>query len=368
MILTLTALDTLFFRDGRPFDMGEDNWAETLALPRPSTLYGALRTWYAQQTHQNPQDCVEETAKLRIKKIAYWMDGEMYYHLPMDYVEPKGKEGELEALRLFTGNVEQWASSARYEALLIASQPAEALPDGLVQADFMKAYVQGESIERPCYRRVKDIFTEEQKIGIGIDNQTYAVEEGKLFRTGMMRPNTAKHGVVKIVLDIDMEGGELPQEAETLIRLGGETKNVHVQARQFSLADFEPNSEDEGTYFKIYLQTAAYFSEGWPKLALLFGDAVKELGIKPLTAAIGKPFRFGGYDMLINKPKVTYSYVPAGSVFYYQITKGNFKAVYQAYEQMNKPHSIHEGDGSKAGEGYGLFCLCNVKATGVDDG
>lgn len=46
MIISLEAIDTLFFRDGKPFTMGEDNFASGIFPPAPSVLYGALRSAY----------------------------------------------------------------------------------------------------------------------------------------------------------------------------------------------------------------------------------------------------------------------------------------------------------------------------------
>ena len=46
MILELQPLDTLFFRDGKPFNKGEENWADAIFPPFPATIYGALRTAY----------------------------------------------------------------------------------------------------------------------------------------------------------------------------------------------------------------------------------------------------------------------------------------------------------------------------------
>ncbi|HEC25711.1 MAG TPA: hypothetical protein ENI54_06865, partial [bacterium] len=46
MIVEIDALDTLFFRDGKPFTMAENRWADTVFPPFPSVIYGALRSAY----------------------------------------------------------------------------------------------------------------------------------------------------------------------------------------------------------------------------------------------------------------------------------------------------------------------------------
>ena len=43
MIIEISALDTLFFRDGKPFSMGENHWTNSIFPPNMSTVYGADR-------------------------------------------------------------------------------------------------------------------------------------------------------------------------------------------------------------------------------------------------------------------------------------------------------------------------------------
>ena len=44
MTIQLDALDTLFFKDGKPFSLGEETWADGIFPPPPSVVYGATRT------------------------------------------------------------------------------------------------------------------------------------------------------------------------------------------------------------------------------------------------------------------------------------------------------------------------------------
>jgi len=49
MRIEIKSFDTLFFRDGKPFTMSEDNWADGIFPPPPSVIYGALRAAYFAQ-------------------------------------------------------------------------------------------------------------------------------------------------------------------------------------------------------------------------------------------------------------------------------------------------------------------------------
>lgn len=54
MWLFIHPQDTLFFRDGRPFNAGADVWTNTVFPPYPHTIYGMLRTLFAHCFLEHP--------------------------------------------------------------------------------------------------------------------------------------------------------------------------------------------------------------------------------------------------------------------------------------------------------------------------
>ncbi len=58
MRLFIEPTDPLLFRTGRPFDAGENNFAETLFPPTPETIQGAVRAAIA--THWKPEKSLAE--------------------------------------------------------------------------------------------------------------------------------------------------------------------------------------------------------------------------------------------------------------------------------------------------------------------
>jgi len=57
------------------------------------------------------------------------------------------------------------------------------------------------------------------------------------------------------------------------------------------------------------------------------------LKLRLLTASIGKPLNIGGFDMKERKPKPMYKAVPAGSVYYFEITEGDIQKVFEIFNQ-----------------------------------
>ena len=88
MIIEIEALDTLFFRDGKPFSMGEEVWADGVFPPSPSVIYGALRSAYF-ANNSNELDRANEsddpTSNLEITSIYYRFKNANYLPLPGGY-------------------------------------------------------------------------------------------------------------------------------------------------------------------------------------------------------------------------------------------------------------------------------------------
>ena len=90
-------LDTLFFRDGRPFTMGSETWANLIFPPYPSTLYGAIRSWLIFE-RGNIQDfkngkfkdeigTPNEKGKLSLKGPFIAIENKFYFPIPIDMLD-----------------------------------------------------------------------------------------------------------------------------------------------------------------------------------------------------------------------------------------------------------------------------------------
>jgi len=104
MIIRIRPLDTFFFRDGKPFSLGQETWADGVFPPSPSILYGALRAIYFSEypdefKKANTPD--DPTLKLKIKGIFLEIGEKIYLPVPADFVITKD-EGENKTSCLLT--------------------------------------------------------------------------------------------------------------------------------------------------------------------------------------------------------------------------------------------------------------------------
>lgn len=323
MKFRIRPLDTLFFRDGKPFSMGEDSWADGVFPPYPSALYGALRTWYIFQ-HSTPfsQTAIDESEGIVVESVQYRLPAGRQVPMPLDLVEPEEKteaaineeerEKEYRVIKLELNENAGTLSNHPLPGLLFPPENIEisALEDGLIsnEGDF-ENYLRG-NLQEVKVRRIKDWAQTEAKIGIGRDDFTNFTSDGMLYRVGMRRTTD-----FEILTEATLPGSYGKREAHTLLKFGAEGKFVSFEeskGREYAIGINKDSIALKSGFFKIYLSTPAIFLEGWsPNLA--------QFGVKAelIAAAIGKPVHIGGFDMVKRKPKPMYKAVPAGSVYYY---------------------------------------------------
>ncbi|ACF13411.1 CRISPR-associated protein, Cmr3 family [Chloroherpeton thalassium ATCC 35110] len=312
--LKLTALDTLFFRDGRPFSMGDESWANGIFPPPPTVIYGALRTAYfsnhidrfsklksQQELNKSKYD---ETLKLNINQIYFHYNGGNLFPIPFDILENKDNN-EITVLK---PEKEFGFSNSETEEILITPQNGqfENIENGFLEASELEAYLTGE-IPTSYW---KTVISSEPKVGVGQNNQTHASDDGMLYRVGLSRLADYDNNRLEII--VEFSDLEIPS---ALMRFGGEGKTVELSEHEIPFIKPDPQEIFQGynsKRFKLYLLTPSYFTEGWK-------PTLPE-GLKLVAAAIGKPLHIGGFDIQKDHPKPLRRFVPAGSIFIIEIT------------------------------------------------
>lgn len=157
----------------------------------------------------------------------------------------------------------------------------------------------------PHLKKPGFFFKEENRLGIGIEDEQKRPSDGKLY--------TAKYIRLKIDVGLLIEVTGL-NEAEWqnggVLSLGGERKTARYSVVE--LAHW-PTSAADGN--KLYLATPTFFERGWqPKD---WGKAGT-----PTAALVGRPQLTGGWDMANNRPKSMQRYVPPSSVYFFNKVLG----------------------------------------------
>lgn len=350
MKIKLFALDTLFFRDGKPFDKGEETWANGIFPPYPSVIYGALRSLYY-ITHPAEIGNKGATRNIEIHNIKLSDDNYSFYPCPYDVVKSKNKNSKQKVkpilLKLKKGLNN---TSSILEYYLSSEHEVEPIDGFLQGSNFEDDYLYGDS--PMSYRNMEDYISLEPKVGIGRNTLTGITEEGLLYRVGMIRPKN-----IQIEVDFSLEGWKMEKGDKGFIKLGGESKACAFEIIS-DVNEKEEIVEIRNDVFKVCLSTPTTLKNGWFP-SFLGGEMKgtwKELGINVqlLTAAVGKPIYVGGFDMEERKPKPMTRMLPAGSVFYFKIL--------DKIEKIELPQKVKlVDDKAKEKEGFGIAYLSIVK-------
>lgn len=326
--LKITPLDTLFFRDGKPFSMGSETWADGVFPPFPSTILGAIRSWCISNHPDGPtDDTIDRIVRdVEIAQMAYFVNNEVYYPLPMDFAIKKDQKPESvkTAVNLKLAKAEAViASNYPCSNVLLNSENVrvESQTDGLLPAALLKTYLRNNLYgEVNQVKFINSLLLTEPKTGIGRENLTLTAKESMLYRVGMVRA-TGFSFIVEVTLPDYLQDS---LQRPNVIKLGAEGKLAKVEVvedkliiNRLSKSQFkiELNDEDREApcRFRLYLNTPGVFKNGWyPNLEKHGIEA------KLVCAALGKPLFVGGYDMKMRKPKPMLRAVPAGSVYFFE--------------------------------------------------
>lgn len=361
MKIKIDAIDTLFFKDGKPFSMGEETWADGIFPAPPSVFYGALRSTYF-GIHPNefklantPKD---PTKNLIINHISFSYSGVEYFTIPLDYAKKKNEKGNI-AYRMVPSRKIELSSSSLVDSFLKLTETekkeeVESVNDSIITQSSLIRYLKGEE-KKVVYKKLNDVVLSEAKVGIGRDNFLHTTEESKLYRVGLKRLSEKKDfgkEINSLSFIVEFEGIELPEKG--LLKFGAEGKVVKYQVieNKFQVFTSEEISKITDQIFLIYLATPALFANGWlPDFKN--NELLNRLEIELITASLGKFISIGGFDMAQKIPKPMLRAVPSGSIYIVKSISKNFEEIYNTLNGK----SISD---SKSNEGYGICYIGRV--------
>jgi len=355
MRIKIDALDTLFFRDGKPFTMGTETWGKGIFPPYPSVVYGALRTLYfsydvdalkytSSFDESNPSD---PTKALTIKGFYIQRGYDLIFPLPMDCVKEKDIK-EKNKLLLLKPQSMQGTSNCKTAMVFRTGEDKkiENIEDGWTDSPTISEYLADNCNNMYC-TRLSDFVLSESKIGIGRDNKTRTAEDSMLYRIGMKR-------LKDVSIVVDVEGLNLPVKSG-LMKLGGEGRPVSFTVVEEIEKMAVPPPKLMEKKIKIYLATPGIFNNGWLPGGIdenTLEGSINNIRLRLVTAAIGRPLYIGGFDMK-KGPKPMKRAVPAGSVYYFELL-GDYDSKEVAKALHNKAISDNE---AYRKQGFGIIYI-----------
>ncbi len=358
---TIKPLDTFFFRDGKPFDMGENTFASTLVSLIPSNFYGAIASAYIAQNggtdilnDRKTFEVIKDVKTGRygsfvIKGVFFKKGDKLLFPTPLDIYK---KDEELAYAKIMNTENGKFITSLKMgmKVLLLRGKSKFDINPFIDQQDF-KNYLlgdlPGDSESLISYR---NIFEIEPKIGIKKDRNSFAAEEGMLYRVNYLRAQK------DVSISVFSTGIKLYNEG--FLKIGGKDKTAYYSYKNDNLCikdvsldkSMFVNGIGKENYFKLYLATPAIFDNGW----LIDGFEEKSgkfvyekdsFSISIIAAAIDKSKVIGGWDMVKKAPKAGFKIVPEGSVYFLKLEKGSPQSVFDEFNCKNIGRLKEEGFG-----------------------
>lgn len=342
-------LDTLFFRNGLSFSKGEGGFLESIFPPTPQTMQGVVRSAVLLSHCKDPNtfgtgkcDTCGEGKKCSLTDIIgspkegdygalnlygpyLYKDGKRYYPAPLDLMK-----GNKDDKRLFLLSV----SDKHVVPCDLGNISLPAKPDGYsddfepaggwISEDALRKYFESQTVpvegeNKTELLKENDFFVKEPRVGIEREYDTHKVIDGMLYSIVPLRFQDK----VKIGLRVDGLDDAIKTNGFAT-KIGGEGRVCKVDINNDFASLFKWKLNDCKTIKMVMLQPADFSSWLPPDFdKTTLQGSIDGVTLRLISACIGRPQKIGGWDAANNKVKTMKSYVPAGSVYFFEVINGN---------------------------------------------
>ena len=334
MTLTTTSrfiepLDVLFLRGNQLF--GEPgSYGEALIPPWPSVAAGALRTRIladdgidlaafaaGQITHpqlgtpQAPGSFVLHGFQVARQTPS---GAELLMPLPADLVVTVEGDGppQVAALRPSALHPGIASSNPLPLAPVLAQGEERSKPASgwwLTGSGWQK-YLQGQSLATADLIHTRDLWSFDERVGVGLDGATRSAADGKLFTT---RAIAFKEGVGFAVA---VAGADLPEGGS--LRLGGDGRAAAVKQLPITWPEPDYAAISSARRCRIVLTSPGIFAGGWRLPGMDEQQRIQLPGLtaRVMAAAMSRADTVSGWDLAARQPKPAQKTAGSGSVYW----------------------------------------------------
>ncbi|MEO3430171.1 type III-B CRISPR module-associated Cmr3 family protein [Pelagibius sp. CAU 1746] len=321
--LQIEALDTLMFRDGRPFNQADAGASEATSVfpPHPPSVVGAIRAalwrflggWDETRLGDgtNWQDPATNLGPLRFAAPVVHFRNTLVFPAPMHLV----KDGEGHSTRLLPGPPLQCDLGT--VRLPIPEEPLEGFKgaeDVWLTSRGLEAVLAGGMPAQDDWVAIEEIWQLESRVGIGIDTSTRRTDTtkdagGRLYMASHVRLS----GSASLIVGYSGWNGASPfSESGGLIPFAGEHRMagiVPVDAPPaLPKAPRMLPQHDGKTLYTAYLLSPCVLDG--------LGEVEASLKGSVVSACLGKAEPIGGWDSQSRCPVALRPALPAGSIWF----------------------------------------------------
>ncbi len=347
-LICFEPLDSLFFREAKPFNAGDGGFLDSQFPPPAQTLSGAIRGAMGDAVGIDWRDTDavkalvgapgDDPTPLAFAGPYVFKNKQRIFPVPLhllhnaktnawQHLLPSDSTYSTDRGECRLPEPYKSRESDTADKSLESAKPVDA---GWLESNQMHAVLSGGL--PTALLPAREIFLPEARVGIGRDNVRGVVNDSQLYFTRHVRL------AADITLGMALSGGHAPNGAS--VRLGGEGRLARMTVADMPAALAKPTLKGKPKGLILILLTHGDFNGAtapdWSALPVR---------LNYVSACIGKAVREGGWDYANRKPKPLKSLVPAGSCYFVTVGDGDLAAV------INALHGMHIGQRTKFGYG-----------------
>ncbi len=323
--LKISAIDTVMFRDGKPFNQADAgaSLAASVFPPYPPTLVGAVRAaiWNALGGRKedwdktllgdgtNWQNENNVLGKLEFSAPGVLWDDSPVYRVPLHVVTVKDKEGEkgrsepkiLSPEKTFL-DCDMAGGPVRFPA--ISGEGVKTIESRWVTLKGMENILAGNPPSKEHLIKKTKIWQIEPRTGIGIERDSRTTVDGNLYMASHVRMSDATS------LYVEVGGCDKGCMHDRLQPLAGEHRMAEIASVARVGSPKRPKQLNHNRYCVIQLSPLILESMPNP------GGVLPNLPGNLVSACLGKPLMIGGWDFKKCRPIAMRQAIPAGSVWF----------------------------------------------------
>lgn len=343
-------IDTVFFRDNRPFEAGVDTYADSI-LPSPLVMFGVVGSYYLERQGISLGDFITKgdnklgkydeelkECKLKIKGPFFKFGDDLYFPTPFNIWISEGSHYVLKPRKDFDMQWDIQHPCLRpmdVSCLKPKSKPFEEY----INIEVIKSYLSMDDIVFYNTRAEDEFFLRENRVGHELDPSSSTVHEGQLYISKHLRftERIEDKSIKKAKFLVFVEGLDKGDFKEMTTSIGGEGRMAKIYAQEATdrLISYDNdilNKIKTSKKFFIYFITPSIFRNGW------HGWHSDLDGAKMVGACVNKPVFISGWVRnrggAGGKPRSLLKATPAGSVYFFYAEKwddNKFQEIYFKY-------------------------------------
>lgn len=348
------ALDSLFFRDGSPYNAGEGGQGQVAANfpPYMTTVQGAVRTalaagqgWSPEMPGKWPEELgtTEDLGKLTLRG-PYLFKGEVvFFPAPLLYLQKKDGE-EISCTFLVPGEeIECDLGIKRLPQPALPLEGAKA-PEGYwLTRSGLEKVLAGKAPVKEDMVNQEELWKTENRTGIELNRYTRTSQDSMIYFCVQVRPEK------DVSLGVSVSGvpEDWHRQVPAAVRLGGEGRLAEIKVNNIETDILPPPTlypEGGSINFTVVLITPGFYEDTRDVIE----NGPPGIPGKCISACIGRVQQVGGWDIANCCPRPLHPVIPAGSAWFYQAEE----------KELDNIRSLHgKCPGSKAEYGFGQIVI-----------